>query len=195
MLRVCLIPLVALTAVPIAAPAAATDFGVRIVGQKPMAIEPGLISDPVPAPARFPGIAAAARVSSGYGRVTSTLRSVEHNRAVGGVPNSYHLRGMAIDIARRPGVSHARIDAALRSAGYRLIESLDEGDHSHFAFAGGATLPATVLRANEVTRWGIVSAPRMIPVEPEPPAAPRLAADDHGKLQATLASAGTGAAQ
>jgi hypothetical protein len=66
--------------------------------------------------------------------VTSVKRSPEHNRAVGGAENSYHLHGRAIDIARRPGVRHAEIDLAYRKAGYVLIESLDEGDHSHFAF-------------------------------------------------------------
>jgi hypothetical protein len=69
-----------------------------------------------------------------WGVVTSVHRSPERNRAVGGAPNSWHLQGRAIDIARRPGVSHAEIDAAFRRAGYVLIESLDEGDHSHFAF-------------------------------------------------------------
>ena len=56
-----------------------------------------------------------------WGRVTSTYRSPAHNRAVGGVPNSYHLRGRAIDIARRPGVTHAMIAAAFRNAGYDAV--------------------------------------------------------------------------
>jgi hypothetical protein len=56
---------------------------------------------------------------------------------VGGVPNSYHLSGRAIDIARYSGVSHAQLARAFVQSGYRLIESLDEGDHSHFAFGGG----------------------------------------------------------
>lgn len=85
---------------------------------------------------------AVASIGRQWGTVTSILRSPEHNRKVGGVPNSYHLAGRAIDIARRPGVRHADIDAALRRAGFRPIESLDEGDHSHFAFA----------RAGEVAR-------------------------------------------
>src|SRR3989337_178954 len=82
-------------------------------------------------------LSAAASLGSQWGRVTSTWRSRERNRRVGGVRNSFHLSGRAIDIARRPGVSHGQIAAAFRNAGYRLIESLDEGDHSHFAFGTG----------------------------------------------------------
>ena len=77
----------------------------------------------------------AARLAAAFGTVTSIHRTVERNRLVGGVPNSYHLNGRAIDVARKPGVTHDQIATALRRAGYNLVESLDEGDHSHFAFA------------------------------------------------------------
>jgi hypothetical protein len=79
-------------------------------------------------------IASAVELGRKWGVVTSVKRSPEHNRAVGGAENSFHLLGRAVDIARRPGVRHADIDAAYRKAGYVLVESLDEGDHSHFAF-------------------------------------------------------------
>lgn len=111
--------------------------------------------------------AVAARVAAPFGLITSTFRTVEHNRAVGGVPDSYHLLGQAIDIVRRPGVSHARIAKALAAAGFHLIESLDEGDHSHFAFG---------LAARKATPS--VKSP------PEPPrSANFLAADQHGTLR------------
>jgi hypothetical protein len=77
-------------------------------------------------------------LASRWGTVSSVTRTREHNLAVGGAANSYHLIGRAIDVARRPGVRHTDIEAALLSAGYALLESLDEGDHSHFAFANGA---------------------------------------------------------
>jgi hypothetical protein len=104
-----------------------------------------------------------AGLGSQWGRVTSTYRSPARNRAVGGVRNSYHLRGRAIDIARRPGVSHAQIAAAYRNAGYHLLESLDEGDHSHFAFgSAGRGVPAVRPARQEsggsnATQWRIVS--------------------------------------
>jgi hypothetical protein len=102
---------------------------------------------------------AAAGIGSRWGRVTSTYRTPQHNRQVGGVRNSYHLRGRAIDIARRPGVSHSQIAAAFRNAGYQLIESLDEGDHSHFAFGfgGSGTRVAAMPEKRELTKWGVVT--------------------------------------
>ena len=112
----------------------------------------------------------AARVAAAYGVVTSIYRSVAHNRAVGGVANSYHLSGQAIDVARRPGVSHFQVAAVLRKAGYDLIESIDEGDHSHFAFRVAGSAKPLVVAAEE-------------PVVPaEKPKVRLVKADDHGEL-------------
>ncbi len=104
-------------------------------------------------------LSAAAGMGSSWGRVTSTYRTPKHNRRVGGVRTSYHLSGRAIDIARRPGVTHSQIAAAFRNAGYQLIESLDEGDHSHFAFGfgGRGTRVASVPGKSELTQWGVVT--------------------------------------
>ena len=119
--------------------------------------------------------ASAARLAAVFGTVTSIHRTVERNRLVGGVPNSYHLSGRAIDVARKPGVTHAQIAATLRNAGYNLIESLDEGDHSHFAFASATAVPGPA---------PIVASPaaRARP-KPESP----LLADNHGTLLIDLA--------
>lgn len=149
------------------AAATPTDFGVRAVGAAPASSIEQKADQPSWTPvtrlSRSLDIRAAAAVGERWGTVTSTWRSAARNRRVGGVPNSYHLRGRAIDIARRPGVSHAQIAAAYRAAGYQLIESLDEGDHSHFAF-GTSAARATVVHAAErkpaeVTAWRVVSAP------------------------------------
>ena len=103
-----------------------------------------------------------AQIAANWGRVTSTIRSPQHNRRVGGVRNSYHLSGRAIDIARRPGVRHADIAAAFRAAGYSLIESLDEGDHSHFAFGRGysPTTPTRQIASGPAPKWKVVFAPQ-----------------------------------
>ncbi|QDP20506.1 hypothetical protein FMM02_03725 [Sphingomonas xanthus] len=105
------------------------------------------------------------QIGARWGQVTSTYRSPAHNRRVGGVANSYHLSNRAIDIARRPGVSHSQIAAAFRGAGYSLAESLDEGDHSHFAFGRPNRRSSPVrarmvaVAAGEKTEWRIVYAP------------------------------------
>lgn len=122
--------------------------------------------------ASAPGVITAVRIAASYGLVTSTWRSVAHNRAVGGVPNSHHLQGNAIDIVRRPGVTHSQLAAAFRGAGYNLIESLDEGDHSHFAFDLPVKMP--------LGRKAVAVA--------KPAPENRVAADDHGTLLIDLAA-------
>ncbi|MEO6581434.1 MAG: D-Ala-D-Ala carboxypeptidase family metallohydrolase [Sphingomicrobium sp.] len=169
-----------------------TDFGIRAVGVRtnsgqattvvtnstskallvasnvsPVRATNTMFSDPSPIRSSGVNLRAVASLGSQWGRVTSTIRSVAHNRSVGGVRNSWHLSGRAVDIARRRGVSHAQIAAAFRNAGYRLIESLDEGDHSHFAFGGSgassyasqaATARSTGAVAVASTPWKIVTA-------------------------------------
>ena|SRR5690349_8311305 len=162
------------------AQAQATDFGIRSVDGKRAVVTVGvapkaevradgavIATAPTASEASWTPIrggssslSSAARIGAQWGRVTSTFRTAEHNRAVGGVPNSYHLRGRAIDIARRPGVTHSMIAAAFRSAGYQLVESLDEGDHSHFAFNfGGWSSPVYASRkpSEPGTNWGVVT--------------------------------------
>lgn len=146
--------------------AASTDFGVRTVSMGSVLAEEsgaaGLAAAGLSATRARIDLRSAAGIGSRWGRVTSTVRSVAHNRRVGGVRNSFHLSGRAIDIARRPGVSHAQIAAAFRNAGYYLIESLDEGDHSHFAF--GSVPRMMMARAykpagqGNATQWRVVTA-------------------------------------
>lgn len=174
-----LVGVIVIAALAAGTPAAtATDFGVREVpmsqGQSPrtlVAVYPiintggsGLRDSSA---ARSVNISAIAAIGSSWGRVTSTRRSPDHNRRVGGVRNSFHLSGRAIDIARRSGVSHSLIAAAYRNAGYHLVESLDEGDHSHFAFGGAEQQRARVAETHSSaglsasgTQWRMVSAPR-----------------------------------
>lgn len=132
-------------------------------------VDPSLRPVMAPAAALSPrgiDVSNAVRFAGKWGRVTSTLRTPAHNRRVGGVANSYHLSGRAIDVARRPGVSHAQIAVALRAAGHHLVESLDEGDHSHFAFG----------RLGEPVR----------PSEPAPPLVQLASADEDGRLRLRL---------
>ena len=145
-----------------------TDFGVREVNVTShgfKAVDAAPIITPIGG--MVFNMSSASSLGSQYGIVTSTYRNPAHNRRVGGAPNSYHLSNRAIDIARRPGVTHRQIDAAYRAAGYRLIESLDEGDHSHFAFAsqGEDRVVQSIATAPTVAETPGAS---MVPTGPKP---------------------------
>lgn len=104
------------------------------VGSSPS--RPSVPAKEAPAPKLSPvDIKAATSLGGQFGTVTSTVRTAEHNRKVGGVPNSWHTKGRAIDIARKPGVSHAQVVEGYKRAGWHILEQLDEGDHSHIAFS------------------------------------------------------------
>jgi len=66
---------------------------------------------------------------------TSGFRTAKHNEDVGGVPNSFHTKGQALDIAKTAGLTLAKIIKAFEDQGVRLIEKLDEGDHFHIAWS------------------------------------------------------------
>ena len=63
-------------------------------------------------------------------RVTSTRRSAERNKAVGGVTNSYHLSGRARDSVPPPGMGMTEYAALLRRRNPHL-DVINEGDHVH----------------------------------------------------------------
>ena len=156
-----------------------TNFGVREFGKawdsssRPAAS--AAVLNRTASPITIPGVlgrdlpssridlSSVARLGGQWGRVTSQRRSREHNRRVGGVSNSYHLSGQAVDIARRPGVSHHQIVAAYRNAGYSLIEALDEGDHTHLAFGTphhrGPRPQLVIQHDGGQTQWRIIYAP------------------------------------
>ena len=68
--------------------------------------------------------------------VTSTYRTPEHNREVGGVPNSYHTRRgpngdpLAVDSVPPPGMSMGQYAERLRKANPNY-DVINEGDHVH----------------------------------------------------------------
>lgn len=66
-------------------------------------------------------------------RITSTLRSAAHNREVGGVPDSLHLRGLAADFVPPAGETDAQAIARIRAMDPHPRELLDEHNHVHYA--------------------------------------------------------------
>jgi hypothetical protein len=70
--------------------------------------------------------------------VTSGVRTPERNAAVGGVPNSYHLRGQALDIKPPQGVSLEQFRQTLEARGMSVAELIDEGNHWHLAWGAKA---------------------------------------------------------
>jgi len=67
-------------------------------------------------------------------QVTSGYRTAEHNAAVGGVPNSRHLSGQAVDLVPKPGESMAQLYERVR--GVPGVKAINEGDHVHVQATG-----------------------------------------------------------
>lgn len=59
--------------------------------------------------------------------LTSWWRSPEHNARVGGVPNSRHLRGTAVDVV----LPRQFVRPFIGDAEWIGLKAIDEGDHVH----------------------------------------------------------------
>ncbi|MUV13595.1 D-Ala-D-Ala carboxypeptidase family metallohydrolase [Noviluteimonas gilva] len=71
------------------------------------------------------------------GQISSMVRTPEHNREVGGVPNSQHIRGTAGDVViGDPAMRRSYMEAA-KGMGFSVI---DEGDHLHTQLPRGAQI-------------------------------------------------------
>lgn len=68
-------------------------------------------------------------LTNSTGTVTSYVRSPSRNAAVGGVPNSLHLVGLAADVAG----DTARAAALWRQAG---LDAIEYATHTHFELDG-----------------------------------------------------------
>ena len=76
-------------------------------------------------------------------KINSAFRSVAHNKAVGGVANSAHLKGYAIDIATPNGKNQKQVVKALREAGFKRF-----GVYKNFVHADNDP------RKKQLVAWG-----------------------------------------
>lgn len=61
--------------------------------------------------------------------ITSGVRTEEHNKKVGGVPNSSHTKGLAVDLKCNDSRTRFLIISSLMQAGFKRIGA--ESDHVH----------------------------------------------------------------
>lgn len=78
-------------------------------------------------------------------RVTSGKRTPETNKAVGGVPTSFHLTGKAFDLGKDE--SALPVIEKAKNYGYKV---LDEGDHYHFQPQKGGKINYSALSKSEL---------------------------------------------
>lgn len=72
--------------------------------------------------ATFVKLLEAARKRAGVPfKLTSALRCEDHNKAVGGVPNSAHVRGMAVDVAATNSATRWQILDGAYAVGFGRI--------------------------------------------------------------------------
>lgn len=108
--------------------------GGKLVATGGGAASPALAQISTSLTSAFPGV-----------QITSGQRSPQHNAAVGGVPNSQHIAGNALDFTKAPGVTLAAVKQHFAEQGVNLTEAIDEGDHIHIAWGpkgGGARVVA-----------------------------------------------------
>jgi hypothetical protein len=101
---------------------------VEIPGQPGVTYGGGQGGEPTPTSA---GVAAPLRELEAMGvRVTSDVRTPERNRAVGGVPNSRHQSGEALDLTPPEGMTMAQLAQETKRR-FPQARVINEGDHVH----------------------------------------------------------------
>lgn len=151
-------------------------------GPAPLQAPAPSTAPPVQPPAPAPADVAAALRSGADGAptpqltVSSALRTPEHNRAVGGAPNSYHLKGQALDLVPPAGMSMSDLATMLRGAIPNAKELMNEGNHVHVAWGDPAAAPSPMMPQPQPAQASSPPAPVpgavMPPGGAAPPSAP-----------------------
>lgn len=66
--------------------------------------------------------------------ITSGQRNPGYNAQVGGVPNSQHIPGNAVDFVLPPGKTFADVQRAFQASGLPASELINEGSHIHWGW-------------------------------------------------------------
>lgn len=85
-------------------------------------------------------------------QVTSRQRSPEKNKAVGGVPGSYHISGEARDFVPPKGMSMGALAGTLKQRLGGQFDVINEGDHVHVEPASRGGAPKQVRSKQEYDR-------------------------------------------
>lgn len=113
--------------------------------------------------------------------ITSTMRTPEYNASVGGVPNSRHLTGQALDYRVRD-LTPDQKSAIVEYYTSKGVEVIDEGDHLHVQMTGERNQP---IAKPGLTGEGMLAGPGATEpkdvLPPEPPSASRQV-EFEGKL-------------
>ncbi len=75
--------------------------------------------------------------------ITSGTRTPEENAQVGGVENSNHLTGNAMDFVLPEGMTFKDVEARLKEGRFNVKELIDEGDHVHVAWETRSGTPVS----------------------------------------------------
>ncbi len=74
---------------------------------------------------------------------TSGQRTPEHNAEVGGVPNSQHIPGQALDFVLPKGMTFDQVKTNLQLGRFKATELINEGDHIHVAWGNKSGTPVS----------------------------------------------------
>lgn len=82
------------------------------------------------------------QLAAGGATITSGRRDAQHNKDVGGVRNSNHIPGNAIDVVPPKGMTTAQLhDLLLATPGVHFSELIDEKNHVHIAMKDPFSFP------------------------------------------------------